>query len=116
MRSHTFARGLAVLLLSLTATCAALAEPPAYVPYVNRSTGECALYITSSERVQRTPLDPAFLGAECAPLIWIHLALLIVVLASLGALAYVILERRGKRRRAMATAGEDTLAPPEAPT
>ena len=185
MRSQTLPFGLATLLLSLTATYSALAEPPAQIPYVNRSTGECALYITSSEHQARTPLDRSFaelslprqpeackellhkvlayrkelrppyagqleeaatqppcerlasrlprsvehtckalgyryvgelpvsthpcypglapfLGAECAPLVWIHLAAVIAVLASLGALVYVIFRRRGRRRRAMA--------------
>ena len=51
-----------------------------------------------------------FLGASCAPLIWIHLAVLVGVLGFVGALAYVMLTRRAKRRRALAAAAED--APP----
>lgn len=45
-----------------------------------------------------------FLGASCAPLIWIHLATLIVLVSSLGTLVYVLLERRQGRRRALAAA------------
>lgn len=49
-------------------------------------------------------LEP-FLGARCAPLIWIHLAVLIVVVGFAGALAYIMLKRRAERRRALAAAG-----------
>jgi len=56
-----------------------------------------------------------FLGAKCAPFIWIHLAVLVVVLAFLGAVVYVILRRWRQRRRAMAAAAEDAPAPPSAP-
>jgi len=176
---------LATVLLSLTAATAALAEPPARIPYANPGTGECGLFITSSKDEQRTLLDPGFrqigppwtleeckrlqerrtafeeqlgeaatkapcgglalsrptspeqvckalgyryvgevpvsirpcyptlglfLGASCAPLIWIHLAVLIGVLGFFGALAYVMLTRRAKRRRALAAAARD--APP----
>lgn len=47
-----------------------------------------------------------FLGARCAPLIWIHLALLIAIAASLGALGYTIFRRRAQRRRALAASDE----------
>jgi len=51
-----------------------------------------------------------FLGASCAPLIWIHLGLLGGSLGFVAALAYVMLARRAARRRALAAAGAP--APP----
>ena len=45
-----------------------------------------------------------FLGASCAPLIWIHLGVLIGVLASLGAFVFVLLRQRRRRRDALAAA------------
>lgn len=53
-----------------------------------------------------------FLGARCAPLIWIHLAVLIAAASCSAALGYVIFKRRSERRRALAAAA-DTPAPPE---
>jgi hypothetical protein len=48
-----------------------------------------------------------FLGASCAPLIWIHLAVLSAVLGGVGVGAYWVLKRRAQRLRAMARAGQD---------
>lgn len=45
-----------------------------------------------------------FLGARCAPLIWVHLALLIAVAACMGVLLYVIVRRQRQRRMALAAA------------
>ena len=185
MRRQTLCFGRALLLVSLTATCPALAEPPALIPYLNRRTGECGVIWLGLRDEERTPLDPSFgpigrpwkpeeckrlldkvlaypeelrapsrdmldeattkppcerlavsvpsspehmckalgyryvgelpwsarpcypklapfLGASCAPLIWIHLAVLIAGLGFAGALAYVMLQRRAERRRALA--------------
>lgn len=55
-----------------------------------------------------------FLGASCAPLIWIHLAVLIVAASLLGTLGYVIFKRWIRRRRELAAAAEDAPTRPQA--
>lgn len=54
-----------------------------------------------------------FLGARCAPLIWIHLAVLIAVAAFLAGVGSVIVKRRTARRRALATAAAGAAKPCE---
>lgn len=58
-------------------------------------------------------LEP-FLGARCAPLIWVHLTVLIAVAAFLAGMGYVISKRRAARRRALAAAAASAPKPPQA--
>jgi hypothetical protein len=53
-----------------------------------------------------------FLGASCAPLIWIHLAVISVVLGGLGGGGYMVFRRRAQRLRALAAGGQTTQFPP----
>lgn len=138
---------LAALVLGLTAACSTSTEPPALLPYANRTTRECGLHRTGGPRSERTLLDrrfeplevsdprdlarackemgyryvgelpastrpcyPAlapFLGASCAPLVWIHLATIVVAFVTGGTLLAAILKRRSTHRRAMEAAGRD---------